>query len=180
MNQAEEKGEVLSESQREDLRLASSKMTGAVRRAFQAEMAIKYCGGSARRTESLFGWGRKTVAVGLAEKRTGITCLGSQPYYCGAKKWEERQPEAAAALETLAEAHSQQEPTFKSSIAYTRLTAAEALRQLKQKGFRDEQLPAPSTMAEILNRMGYRLRAVVKVKPKKNSSNRCHLRKHHG
>src|SRR6266702_3654360 len=31
-----------------DLRLAASKMTGATRRAFQAEMTWKYCGGNAR------------------------------------------------------------------------------------------------------------------------------------
>ncbi len=32
----------------EDLRSAASKMTQAERRAFQAQMFIKYCGGSAR------------------------------------------------------------------------------------------------------------------------------------
>ena len=31
----------------EDIQLASSKMTGADRRAFQAEMTLKYCGGVA-------------------------------------------------------------------------------------------------------------------------------------
>ena len=40
----------------EDIRLAASKMTGARRRAFQAEMALKYCSGSARRAEEVFGW----------------------------------------------------------------------------------------------------------------------------
>jgi hypothetical protein len=37
----------------EDIRLAASKMTGARRRAFQAEMALKYCSGSARRAQGL-------------------------------------------------------------------------------------------------------------------------------
>ncbi len=37
----------------EDLRLAASKMLGAKRRAFQAEMALKYCGGSARLAETV-------------------------------------------------------------------------------------------------------------------------------
>ncbi len=46
-------------------------------------------------------------------------------------------------------------------------SAAEAIRQLSVQGFSKEQLPAPSTMAEILNRMGYRLRKVVKAKPQK-------------
>jgi hypothetical protein len=30
-----------------DVRLAASKMTGATRRAFEAEMTMKYCGGGA-------------------------------------------------------------------------------------------------------------------------------------
>ena len=44
-----------SPSQVEDLRLAASKLTGATRRAFQAEMALKYCESNPRLAESLFG-----------------------------------------------------------------------------------------------------------------------------
>lgn len=51
----------------EDIRLAASKMTGAKRRAFQAEMALKYCGGSARRAEDVFGWSRQAVQLGLLQ-----------------------------------------------------------------------------------------------------------------
>jgi hypothetical protein len=75
----------------------------------------------------------------------------------------------AQALRELAESHAQQDPTFSSSITYTRLTAAEAMKQLKQQGFAAQQLPSASTMAVVLNRMGYRLRKVVKAKPQKNS-----------
>ena len=154
-------------SQVEDLRLAASKMTGAKRRAFQAQMTIKYCEGSARKAERLFGWGRKNVQLGLEERRSGIICVGLQSSYCGAKKWEELEPLAAQALREIAEAHAQQEPSFRSSIAFTRLTASEAIAQLRSQGFESEQIPAPSTMAVILNRMGYRLRKVLKAKPQK-------------
>ena len=157
----------LTPSQVEDLCLAASKMTGASRRAFQAQMCIKYCGGSARKAEIVFGWGRKNVQVGLEERRSGIICLGLQSAYSGAKKWEEKEPAVASALREIAEAHAQQDPTFKTSIAYTRLTASEAIAQLRQKGYSESQIPSPSTMAEVLNRMGYRLRKVVKAKPKK-------------
>lgn len=163
---------LLSESQVEDLCMAASQLTGVKRRAFQAEMTLKYCKGSARQAESRFGWSRETVSVGLAEKRTGIICEGAQSGFGGNKRWEEKQPAAAAALLQLAEAHAQQEPSFTTSIAFTRLTAAEALRQLKAQGYGDKQLPAASTMAVILNRLGYRLRQVVKVKPKKTARNR--------
>ena len=102
-------------------------MTGVRRRAFHAEIALKYCQGNARLTELVFGWGRDTVKTGLAEKRTGIVCVGAQSGFSGRKRWEELHPEAFAALRTLAEAHCQQDPTFTSTLAFTRLTAAAAL-----------------------------------------------------
>jgi hypothetical protein len=38
-------------------------------------MALKYGDGNARRAEDIFGGGRHNIAVGLAEKRTGIVGL---------------------------------------------------------------------------------------------------------
>src|SRR5918911_2675765 len=157
----------LDPSQIADLRLAASQMTGPKRRAFQAEMALKYCRGNPLLTETAFGWGRRTVELGLAERRTGITCLGAQSAFSGRKPWEDTQPEAAEALRRLAEAHAQQDPTFRTTLAYTRLTAKAALEALRAQGYQEDQLPSPSTMAEVLNRMGFRLRKVVKAKPQK-------------
>jgi Rhodopirellula transposase DDE domain len=157
----------LRPSQIADLRLAASKMTGPTRRAFQAEMAVKYCGGNPLLAETIFGWGRHTVAVGLAERRTGLLCLGAQSAFSGRKRWEDTQPEAAATLSRLAEAHAQQDPTFRTTLAYTRLTAQAALEALRAQGYETDQLPAPSTMAAVLNRLGFRLRKVVKAKPQK-------------
>jgi hypothetical protein len=157
----------LSPSQIADLRLAASKLTGPKRRAFEAEMTVKYCGGHPLMAEAIFGWGRQTVALGLAERRTGIICLGAQAAFSGRKRWEERHAQAAQALRQLAEAHAQQDPTFRTSLTYTRLTAQAALKVLNEQGYREEQLPSPSTMAEVLNRMGFRLRKVVKAKPQK-------------
>ena len=117
----------LNPSQIEDLRLAASKLLGAARRSFQAEMCLKYCGGSARLAETIFRWGRNNVELGLAEKRTGITCIGAQAAFGGNKSWEERYPEAAASLRDIASAHAQQDSSFLTTIAYTRLTAAEAI-----------------------------------------------------
>lgn len=163
----EEKSQKLTESQIEDLRLAARKMKGAARREFQAEMCLKYGDGNARYGETLWGSSRHTIELGLSEKRSGMICVGAQSMCSGAKKWEEKQPLAAQALKEIAEAHSQQDPSFKTSIAYTRLTAEEAISQLRGQGFSEEQIPAPSTMAVILNRMGYRLRKVLKAKPQK-------------
>ena len=85
----------LSQARVEELRLTASKKKGAERRAFIAEVAIKYTQGNARLTETIFGWGRKTVEVGLAEKRTGIICLGAQSAYSGRKCWEQTHPEGS-------------------------------------------------------------------------------------
>jgi len=142
-------------------------MSGSERRAFQAVMTLKYCQGKARLAERVFGWGRDTVQLGLNEQRTGVICLGMQSAYGGDKLWEEKHSEVAQALWTLAELHSQQDPTFRTLLSYTRLTAAEALKQLRAQGFTEDQLPSPSTMAEVLNRNGYRLRKVLKAKPLK-------------
>jgi len=156
-----------SPDQIEDLRLAASKLTGTARRAFQAEMTLKYCNGSARKAERLFGWDRRAVVCGLGEHRTGIVCVGSQSAYGGRPRWEDDHPEAAARLRELAESRAQQDPSFRSTLAYTRLTAQAAIAALRTEGFSEEHLPSPSTMAEVLNRLGYRLRRVVKAKPQK-------------
>ena len=124
----------LSPSQIADLRLAASQMSGPKRRAFEAEMALKYCGGTPLRAETLFGWGRQTVALGLAERRTGLICLGAQAAFSGRKRWEDQHQQAAAALRQLADAHAQQDPTFRTSLTYTRLTAQAALQALREQG----------------------------------------------
>jgi len=142
-------------------------MSGAERRAFQAAMTLKYCHGNSRQAERVFGWGRETVQLGLNEHRSGVICQGAQAACSGDKLWEEKHPEVAQALWALAELHSQQDPTFRTLLSYTRLTAAEALKQLRSQGFPEDQLPSPSTMAEVLNRNGYRLRKVLKAKPLK-------------
>lgn len=64
----------LEESHIEDLKLAAAKMLGAPRRAFEAEMVLKYCDGHAGRGERMFGWSHHTIELGLAEKRTGVVC----------------------------------------------------------------------------------------------------------
>ena len=98
--------------------------------------------------------------------------IGAQAACGGTKRWEERFPEAASSLQQIAEIHAQQDSSFLTMIAYTRLTAKAASVQLRSLGYPDEQVPAPSTMALILNRMGYRLKPVVKAKPQKKSPKR--------
>ena len=162
--------ESLGPDQIADLRLAASKMTGATRRAFEAEMALKYCQGDALRTETVFGWSRHTVALGVAEKRIGIVCLGAQSAFRGRPRWEDQPPQVAEARRHLAESHAQQAPPFRTALADTRLTAKAALQELRQQGFDEAERPALSTMAKVLNRLGFRWRKVVQAKPQKTVS----------
>ena len=150
-----------------DVRLAASTMTGAQRRAFQAAMTVQDCDGTARLAESVCGWGRHTVTLGLAERRTGILGRGAQFACRGRQRWEDEHPHVAEALHQLAEAPAHQDPTFRTSLASTRLTAHGALEALRAHGAGDDQRPAPSPMAEVLHRMGFRLRHVVKATPHK-------------
>jgi hypothetical protein len=71
------------------------------------------------------------VQLGLHEQRTGVICLGVQAAFCASRLWEDQHPDVAQALWALAEAPSKQDPTFHTALSYTRLTAAEALKQLR-------------------------------------------------
>src|SRR5207247_6547615 len=104
-----------------DLRLAASTLTGPKRRAFAAEMTVQYCGGHPWMTEAIFGWGRQTVALGLAERRTGRRCLGAPSAFSGRKRWEERQPQAAPARRQRAAAPAHQAPPLRTGWPSTSL-----------------------------------------------------------
>lgn len=143
------------------------KLTGTKRRAFQAQVTLDYLDGRPRRAETVFGWGRGTVKLGLNELRTGITCVDSFSAR-GNRKTEEKHPQLEADIHALAEPQSQQDPKFQSPFLYTRMTAR-AMRQalIEEKGWHDEELPCENTIGQILNRLGYRLRRVQKAKPVK-------------
>jgi hypothetical protein len=157
----------LSPSQIADVRLAASQMNGPTRRACEAEMALNYGGGNPLLAATLVGWGRQTVALGLAERRTGSIGLGAHAAFSGRKRWADLHPQAAEALHQLADAHAHQDPTFRTSVTSTRLTAQAALNALREQGDREDHWPSPRTMAAVLHRMGCRLRKVVKATPQK-------------
>ena len=123
-------------------------MNGVERRGFPPEMTLKYCQGRARLAQTVFGWGRENIELGLREKRTGIICVGLQSTFSTAKLCQQKQPVVALSLRQIPESDSQQDPTFKTSLGYTRLTATSALEKLKEQGFSQEQLPCASTMAQ--------------------------------
>jgi Rhodopirellula transposase DDE domain len=159
----------VTESLMATVQSAARKLTGWRRRQFQAEMAVKYCEGSARRAEAVFGWGRAAIHTGLNELRTGIRCVDSVSLR-GRKKTELQNPELVRKIHAIVEPHSQADPKFQTPLAYTRITAKAVRKELRANSVdTDHLVPAERTMHDILNRLGYRLRRVRKTKPQKNS-----------
>ena len=70
------------------MRLAAWKMNGVEPRGFQAQITLKYCQGRPRLAQTVFPWGRENIELGLAEKRTGIICVGLQSAFSTAKRWQ--------------------------------------------------------------------------------------------
>ena len=52
----------------------SKELSGATRRSFVGEITRTYLDGNARKAESIFGWNRNAVSLGVKEVTRGITC----------------------------------------------------------------------------------------------------------
>ena len=147
---------------------AAQKLTGAERRKFEAQVARDYCQGNARKAETIFGWGRVTVQTGLDELLTGIP---RENRYSdrGRRKTEDRLASMEQDIRELLEPESQVDPKFQSTFLFTRATG-QAVRQallLRDDVYTSENLPSVRTIGRVMNRFGFRLRRVQKVKPAK-------------
>lgn len=148
--------------------LAASLLTGYKRRRFQAEMAHTYCAGSARHAETTFGWGRDAVHTGLNELRSGIRCLDDCDRR-GRKTTEQSCPQLEDHIRRLVDPHAQADPKFQTPFAYTRITAKAVRDALLAIPELVGKVPCRQTVGDILNRLGYRLRRVLKARPEKKS-----------
>lgn len=158
--------EQLSDDVIETIKSAAAKLTGFKRREFMAEVAARYCDGSPRKAERLFGWGRDTVLTGLGEARTGIRCLDDFSAR-GRKKIEETFPQLLVEIQRIVEPHTQADPKFQTPLAYTRITASAVREELLKIDELQSLVPSRQTIGEILNRLGYRLRSPLKCVPEK-------------
>jgi hypothetical protein len=156
---------MLTEAVKATFKDAAQKLTGTLKRDFMAKVTEDYLDGSARRAETVFGWNRHSVQLGLHERRTGIVCVDN---YCarGRNKSEEKLPNLEADIRSLVERHTQADPKFQSTFAYARISAR-AVREalISEKGYNETELPNRQTIGSILNRMGYRLKKHKKPSP---------------
>jgi Rhodopirellula transposase DDE domain len=153
----------LSEAARETIKSGARKLTGFLRRQFQAEVALQYCAGSARQAERVFGWGRDAVNTGLNELCSGIRCEDNFADR-GRQKTEERHPELVEQIRAIVDPVSQADPKLQTPLAFTRITAKVVCHRLAAQ---TSNVPSDRTMHDILNRLGYCLRRVRKSKPQK-------------
>lgn len=111
------------------------------------------------------GWGRNTVILGLHELRTGITCF-SDFKVRGKIRAEEKSKRLEFDITDLAEPNSHTNPKFWTLFKYTRITAR-AMRKIliKEKGWREEDLPCKKSDSNILKRLSHCLWRVQKAKP---------------
>ena len=150
------------------LLLAATLLTGHKRRRFQAEVALQYCGGSARRAESAFGWGRDAVHTGLNELRSGIRCVEDVESR-GRKTTEAVHPELEGHVRRLVDPHAQADPKFQTAFAFTRVTARAVRDDLLAVPELAGKVPCRQTVGEVLDRLGYKLRRVLEARPQKKS-----------
>ena len=161
----------LTDDARRAILLAAQLLTGHKRRHFQAEMAHQYCRGSARLAETTFGWGRAAVHTGLNELRSGIRCVEDFESR-GRPTTEERHPALEGHLRRLVDPHAQADPKFQTAFAYTRITAQAVREALLAIPELAGKVPTRQTVGDLLNRLGYQLRRVLKARPKKRSPRR--------
>jgi len=157
----------LSKQYIDTLKNAAKKLTGAKRRAFEAQVTVDYFDAKAYLAEQAIGWDRRTIALGLNELRTGIVCVDNFKAR-GNQKTEVKKPQLKVDIIALAEPQSQTDPKFQTLFKYTRITAkAMRIALMTEKGWQDKDLPCEKTIGAILNRLDYCLRRVQKAKPLK-------------
>jgi hypothetical protein len=156
----------LTEDVLQTIKSAAQLLTSYKRRQFQAETAVRYCNGSARLAEATFGWGRAAVDTGLNELRTGIRCLDAV-HSRGRKKTEALCPQLEDHIHRLVDPQAQADPKFQTDLAYTRITAKAVRDALTAQPELQGFVPCRQTVGQVLNRLGYRLRRVLKTRPEK-------------
>lgn len=146
---------------------ACKRLTSFKRREYQATIALEYFDSNPRKTERAMGWGRRSVETGIGELKTGIRCCDNFKGR-GRKRTEVKIAGLEKDVRAIAELCTQADPAVKSSLTYTRLTGELLKKSLVEyKGYAEEQMPSTNTCRNMLNRLGYNRKRVLKAKPLK-------------
>ncbi len=132
------------------------------RRCAMGDVTLSLLDGKHRVAESVFGWSRSSVEVGLHEFQTGISCVNDLSSRIKPKT-EEKNPKLLAEIHAMLEPHSESESSLRTTLLYMNITAKAVYDSLLEKGWSVESLPTVRTISNILNRQDYRLRTVAKT-----------------
>jgi hypothetical protein len=158
----------MDDEKKELIKEAVKRLKGYEKREYKATIALNYFQGNARKTERAMGWGRETLKVGMKEIETGIRCINRYKD-TGRIRTEDKIENLEKDIRSIANPQTQADPSMKSgTLTYTRITA-KAMKEalIKDKGYSNEELPCENTIRNILNRLGYNLKRVLKAKPVK-------------
>jgi len=157
----------ITKEEKDIYRETAKVLKGTDRRIFMARVVKSLGYGGVVYAEQEFHWGKKTVRKGKQELETGKSIVDNFSAR-GAKRVEKNLPNLLEDIKSIVDGESQTDPTFKTTELFTRLTSKEVRNQLiAQKGYSDEELPTEETIRRRLNELGYSLKKVTKVKPKK-------------
>jgi hypothetical protein len=150
------------------LKLSCDLLKGAAKRKFMAETVNSLGSGGQVKAQVELGWCRETIRKGQHEVRTKITCIDNFKGR-GRLPAEAHLPDLIDKIHEIVSEKTQADPTLESDRLYTRMTAKEVRKRLVESGYTDDELPSESTLSRKLNKLGYNLKRVQKVKPKKKS-----------
>jgi len=136
------------------------------RRCAMGDVTLLLLDGKPRIAESVFGWSRTAVEMGINEFQTGIACVNDISARVKPKT-EEKNPKLLADIQAIMEPQSESESSLRTTLLYTNMTANAVYGALVEKGWSAESLPTVRTISNILIRQEYRLRTVAKTKVQK-------------
>lgn len=158
---------ILTESMKKIFIETAEKLKSSERRKYQAKIVKELGWGGQRFAEREFDWYRGTIRKGSIELETKIDFIDRFSDR-GRKRIEELLPNLLDDIKNIVEPESQIDPTFRTEQLFTRISANEVRKQLIiQKGYSEEELPSIRTINKKLNDLGYKLKKVLKSKPKK-------------
>ena len=136
------------------------------RRKAMGEATVTMLNGSPRLAESVFGWRRTTIELGIHEFNSGFDC---EDNISGRrrKKTEEKNPQLLLDIQRLVDPHSHADHQLRTDLAHRNVTAQSVRDSLVEIGWKEVDLPSTRTISNLLNRHGYRVRSVAKVKVQK-------------
>lgn len=136
------------------------------RRGAMGDVTLVLLEGKPRVAETVFGWSRSAVEVGIKEFQTGISCVNDLSTRLKPKT-EEKNPNLLADIQAIMEPQSEAESSLRTTLLYTNMTAKAVYDALVEKGWSADSLPTVRTISNILGRLDYRLRTVAKTKVQK-------------